>query len=313
MRICYRWRLHRRHLSMESCMDSLVNIWRTKIFLGKLPDHFTAMLQLAKGLEYIHSQKWIHGDIKPENVLIFKNYSRKVTTLKWAYYDKSLHPEGLKKSFIQEGAIYQKKLMNRRAEPSTNPNKNPTITKVPRHFASVPSSGQYDEPMFPIQLSSYQSQESSFNSINLPTLEDHCLPHSLSNNQTLNQLRTGNLEEIKKEVCTPISIEKALQTKQIYYEGKKSSYWLAPELQGVKNPLSLATFQSDVFAEGLVFGSFLLEVHPFGDEDEEITSNIIKNKPVNLESKLLASLFTDDFLIFHLFFYQKKTQNEFLN
>ncbi len=269
---------------MESCIDSLVNIWRTKIFLEKLPDHFTAMLQLAQGLEYIHSQKWIHGDIKPENVLIFENSSRNLITLKWAYYDKSLHPEGLKKSFIQEKAIYQKKLMNRRAEPSTNPNKNPiTKTKLPTHFAYEGSS----EQMFPTQVSSYQSQESSFNFINIPTLEGHFLPHTLSNNQTLNQLRTGNLEDIKKEVCTPISIEKALQTKQIYYEGKKSSYWLAPELQGVKNPLSLATFQSDVFAEGLVFGSLLLEgVHPFGDQDEEITSNTMKNNPVHLKSEL---------------------------
>ena len=105
--------------------------------------------------------------------------------------------------------------------------------------------------------------------------------------------------------------------KEKYYESTESRTWLAPELQGVSNPRSLATFQSDVFAEGLVIGWLLLEgVHPFGDEDEEITSNMKMNNPVNFESKLeklSTPIFTDDFLIFHLFFYQKKTQNEFLN
>jgi hypothetical protein len=45
--------------------------------------------------------------------------------------------------------------------------------------------------------------------------------------------------------------------KEKYYESTESRTWLAPELQGVSNPRSLATFQIDVYAEGLVFGSIL--------------------------------------------------------
>jgi hypothetical protein len=45
--------------------------------------------------------------------------------------------------------------------------------------------------------------------------------------------------------------------KEKYYESTESRTWLAPKLQGVSNPRSLATFQIDVYAEGLVFGSIL--------------------------------------------------------
>ena len=119
----------------------------------------------------------------------------------------------------------------------------------------------------------------------------------------LEKSRMGNLEENKKEVCTPIPVRRH---HLLTYKDTESRNWLAPELQGVSNPRSLATFQSDVFALGFVFGSLLLEgVHPFGDEDEEITSNMKMNNPVNLKSKLLASIFSADFLIFQLFFNQK--------
>jgi serine/threonine protein kinase len=184
MRIYYRWRLHTRHLSMK--IDSLVNIWRNKTFLEKLPDHFTAMLQLAKGLEYIHSQKLIHGDIKPENVLIFEKYSGKAITLKWAYFGSLMRP------------LSEKKTINRK----------------------------------------------------LTIIE-------------------------KREI------------EEKYYGSTESRKWLAPELQGESNPLLLATFESDVFAEGLVFGWLLLDgVHPFEDQDEEITSKMKMDNPVNFESKL---------------------------
>ncbi len=191
---------------MESCIDSLVNIWRYEGYLEKLPDHFTAMLQLAKGLEYIHSQKWIHGDIKPENVLIFKNHQGKETTLKWAYFGSLMRP----------------------------------------------------------------------------------------------------LSEKKMTINRKLSIIERRKIDQKYYESTKARKWLAPDLQGVSNPFELATFESDVFAEGLVFGWLLLDgVHPFEDQDEEITSKMKMDNPVNFESKLLASIFTDDFLIFQWFVNQK--------
>jgi serine/threonine-protein kinase/endoribonuclease IRE1 len=41
-----------------------------------------------------------------------------------------------------------------------------------------------------------------------------------------------------------------------------------------------------VFAEGLVFGYYLSNgLHPFGSR-QNILSNILKNKPINLDSKL---------------------------
>jgi hypothetical protein len=43
--------------------------------------------------------------------------------------------------------------------------------------------------------------------------------------------------------------------KEKYYESTESRKWLVPELQGVSNPRSLATFQIGVNAEGLVFSS----------------------------------------------------------
>jgi serine/threonine protein kinase len=76
--------------------------------------------------------------------------------------------------------------------------------------------------------------------------------------------------------------------------------WLAPEILQMleneeinqsENQATLLweynTFKSDVFAEGLVFGYFLLEgVHPFGSIVHKIPANIDKNDAVNLNSKL---------------------------
>jgi len=74
--------------------------------------------------------------------------------------------------------------------------------------------------------------------------------------------------------------------------------WLAPEILEMleneeinqsENQETLLwecnTFKSDVFAEGLVFGYFLLDgVHPFGSIGWRI-QNIINNNAVNLNSK----------------------------
>ncbi|KAK4016265.1 hypothetical protein OUZ56_031215 [Daphnia magna] len=55
------------------------------IMNGPMPHHIDASLQLASGLEYIHSINFIHGDIKPKNVLISVGSGGKDEIhLKWA-------------------------------------------------------------------------------------------------------------------------------------------------------------------------------------------------------------------------------------
>jgi hypothetical protein len=56
------------------------------------------------------------------------------------------------------------------------------------------------------------------------------------------------------------------------------------------------TVQSDVFAEGLVFGYFLSGgVHPFGTTSHQIQTNLRTNEPANLPSKLSQSLWSKPF------------------
>ena len=54
-----------------------------------LPQHFTIFLQLAEGLEYIHSKNLIHRDIKPENVLIYVDSTDGKITMKLADFGLS--------------------------------------------------------------------------------------------------------------------------------------------------------------------------------------------------------------------------------
>ncbi len=79
---------------MELCAASL-----DQIFLGtydsrkydgpELPNYSTVFLQLAEGLEYIHSEKLIHRDIKPGNVLIYVDSTDGKITMKWADFGLS--------------------------------------------------------------------------------------------------------------------------------------------------------------------------------------------------------------------------------
>ncbi len=78
--------------------------------------------------------------------------------------------------------------------------------------------------------------------------------------------------------------------------GVKGTFdWLAPELlrllddgddkKGEREAEQRGTIQTDVFAEGLVFGYYLTGgLHPFGSP-VQIAANILNNKPVNLWSK----------------------------
>ena len=77
--------------------------------------------------------------------------------------------------------------------------------------------------------------------------------------------------------------------------------WLAPELLKLlndgdtQNELEVkqrGTIQTDVFAEGLVFGYYLTDgLHPFGSRFQ-IAPNILINNPVNLSSKKIKKEFS---------------------
>ncbi len=49
-----------------------------------MPPQIEVLLQLAKGLEYIHQMGLVHRDIKPENVLISSDCTTQRVVMKWA-------------------------------------------------------------------------------------------------------------------------------------------------------------------------------------------------------------------------------------
>jgi serine/threonine protein kinase len=55
----------------------------------KLPFNYDIMSQLAKGLEYIHSQKIVHRDVKPGNVLVSVDDQSREVTIKWTDFGLS--------------------------------------------------------------------------------------------------------------------------------------------------------------------------------------------------------------------------------
>lgn len=78
-------------------MDQLFDSENDEQYIGiPLPHKFTVLLQLATGLEYIHSQKVVHRDLKPQNVLIS---NKKSVIFKWADF-------GLSKSNVTEHGTF---------------------------------------------------------------------------------------------------------------------------------------------------------------------------------------------------------------
>lgn len=84
-----------RYYALELCSGSLDQLFlrdnHPKKYRGPaLPTHLIVLLQLALGLEYIHSKLLVHRDIKPQNVLIHVSDSvagsPPVVTLKWANF-----------------------------------------------------------------------------------------------------------------------------------------------------------------------------------------------------------------------------------
>ncbi|XP_032797168.2 uncharacterized protein LOC116933517 isoform X2 [Daphnia magna] len=77
------------YYAFERCDASLAQLFLKsddpKKYNGPMPHHIDALLQLASGLEHIHSKNLVHGDIQPENVLISVGSAGKdETTLRWA-------------------------------------------------------------------------------------------------------------------------------------------------------------------------------------------------------------------------------------
>jgi serine/threonine protein kinase len=91
---------------LELCAASLDQIFldanHSRKYNGpNLPHHFTVFLQLAEGLEYIHSENLIHRDIKPGNVLIYVDPNTRQITMKLADF-------GLSKSVNERGSYTMK-------------------------------------------------------------------------------------------------------------------------------------------------------------------------------------------------------------
>lgn len=78
--------------AFEYCDASLDKVFLKK-YTGPVPSKFQTIVQLAKGLKYIHSKNLVHRDIKPQNVLIS---ATPPATVKWADFgmSKPVHPSG---------------------------------------------------------------------------------------------------------------------------------------------------------------------------------------------------------------------------
>ena len=101
-----------RYFALELCDASLDQIflepYHYRKYNGpKLPHHSTVFLQLALGLEYIHSLNLTHGDIKPGNVLISVDSSNRVT-IKWAGFNFS-RPVNQRGTFTMSSGIKGKR------------------------------------------------------------------------------------------------------------------------------------------------------------------------------------------------------------
>jgi serine/threonine protein kinase len=99
--------LNCRYLVLEKCIGTLDKFWSENDKCWSENDKFgsenldvrshrpqdgQALLQMAKGLRYIHSQKLVHGDINPNNIMI--HYSKE--------QDVQLKLSDFSHSFIQD-------------------------------------------------------------------------------------------------------------------------------------------------------------------------------------------------------------------
>lgn len=80
-----------RYLVFELCDASLEKLI-SKEYTGSLPTKEQVIFQLASGLHHIHSKNIVHGNIKPEKILI--SYSKPMQ-LKWIVTDLNRTTNGI--------------------------------------------------------------------------------------------------------------------------------------------------------------------------------------------------------------------------
>ncbi|KAI9561020.1 hypothetical protein GHT06_011976 [Daphnia sinensis] len=67
-----------KYLILELCLGTIRDYIRKK-YTGPMPSEIDGMIQMARGLQYIHSLNFVHRDIKPENVLISMSHVLKIS------------------------------------------------------------------------------------------------------------------------------------------------------------------------------------------------------------------------------------------
>ncbi|KAI9561074.1 hypothetical protein GHT06_012030 [Daphnia sinensis] len=67
-----------KYLILELCLGTVSDYIKGK-YTGPMPSEIDGMIQMASGLQYIHSQQFVHRDIKPANVLISKSHVLKIS------------------------------------------------------------------------------------------------------------------------------------------------------------------------------------------------------------------------------------------
>ncbi len=84
---------------LELCAGTLLTFCENKYKGPNLPPDVLVLFQIALGLDYIHSRKLVHRDIKPDNILISLTSPVQMKLSDFGYHRK-VSPQG---TFTQSG------------------------------------------------------------------------------------------------------------------------------------------------------------------------------------------------------------------